>query len=332
MTMRIAILCNDRLALPATAALLASGRVVTVAMPDRTSETRLLVQNLCTERNIPFQVFKKKDFGLQLVNWLHSHQPDVVLVKTFPWKIPAAALSLTTYGFINFHYAPLPAWRGPNPLFWMILNRVPMAGITVHKMDTSYDTGPVLLQLPVPMQADMTIGILGTQLAYAAVDATNFLLQGLITGSLSPVPQDHTQAQWYRRPVAADMVIDWSRMPAVTVQALVNACNPVNKGAATSWKGWCFGITNTSILPASGDAINKTVNAGTIVKLDAVNGLQVICCDGQLIKADVVYCEEGFFAGHRLGLFGLKQYDQLGTGADTPVSAPIQEKLSLLSS
>jgi methionyl-tRNA formyltransferase len=330
MTMRIAILCNDRLALPAIAALLTSGTVVAVAMPARTSETRLLVQGLCAEHQIPFSVFRKKDFGLQLVNWLHSHQPDVVLVKTFPWKIPAAALSLPKHGFINFHYAPLPAWRGPNPLFWMILNRVSMAGVAVHRMDASYDTGPVLLQLPVPMQADMTMGVLGTQLAYAGVDATNFLLQGLAAGSLSAIPQDHTQAQWYRKPVAADLMIDWERMPAPTIQALVNACNPWNKGAATSWKGWRFGITDTTVLPASDATINNTVSAGTIVALDAVNGLQVACCDGQLIRADVIYCEEGFFTGHRLGLFGLKQYDQLGSYADAPVPVSVHEEVSLL--
>jgi methionyl-tRNA formyltransferase len=308
-TMRIAILCNDRIALPATAALVASGMVVAVGMTAGTSETKLLVQRLCTSKNIPFKAFRKNEFGLELVNWLHSHQPDVVLVKTFPWKIPAAALSLPQHGFINFHYAPLPAWRGPNPLFWMVLNRESMAGVTVHRMDASYDTGPVLLQLPVPM-ADMTMGMLCTQLAYAGADATSFLLQGLAKGVLSDIPQDHTQAQWHRRPAAADLIIDWAQMPAATIQALVRACNPWNKGAGTSWKGWSFGITDAMVLPPSGNAINHA--PGTIVVLDAVNGLQIACCDKQLLRVDVAYCEEGFFAGYRLGMFGLKQNDQLG--------------------
>jgi methionyl-tRNA formyltransferase len=178
----------------------------------------------------------------------------------------------------------------------------------------------------------MTMGMLCTQLAYAGLDATGVLLQGLAAGSLTPVPQDHKQAQWYRKPVESDLIIDWDYMPADAVQALVKACNPWNKGAATSWNGWRFGITESTVLPAPGNGTDKTVAPGTIVELDAIRGLQIACCDGLLIRADIVYCEEGFFAGDRLGTFGLKKYDQLGTAIELPAASPVavEEEASLV--
>src|SRR3982750_3554728 len=108
--MRIAILCNDRLALPALDFILSSGMAVAVGMASRASETHSLVKTKCAHAHIPFDGFRKKNFKEDLTAWLDRYAPDVVLVKTFPYLIPAEALMYPKYGFINFHYAPLPAW------------------------------------------------------------------------------------------------------------------------------------------------------------------------------------------------------------------------------
>lgn len=320
---RIAILCNDRVALPALGALLETGRVVAVAMPDHFQEARPVVQQLCAQAGISCCFLTKKYLEQQLTNWLHDHQPGVVLVKTFPWKIPASVLTIPLHGFINFHYAPLPAWRGPAPLFWMIRDRVPMAGITVHKMEVEFDTGPVILQCPLPLLPEFTHGILYTQLAYAGVQVTGQLLQQLEAGTVQAIPQQHSQARWHCRPVAADLVVHWDRQTAPEVHALVKACNPWNKGAATSWNGWTFGITDTSLLPA---AITATVPPGTIVELDPVKGCLVACKQGQLIKVEVMYSEEGFFPGHQLAVFGIKKNDRLCAVAGAPVKVTTEQE------
>ena len=323
---RIAILCNDRLALPALAALLQAGRVAAVAMADGQQESRPLVERMSKDAAVSCTFFERALFEQQLLTWLHEQNPDVVLVKTFPWKIPASALRLPRHGFINFHYAPLPAWRGANPLFWMIRNREPMGGIAVHQMDAAFDTGPVIFQLPVPIQPQITYGIFNTQLAYGGLQATQHLLQLLDAGNINLRPQDNTQGRWHRKPTANDLVIDWSTMKAVEVQALVKACNPWNKGAATNWNGWTFGITEASI-PAMSSASNLL--PGTIVELDAQHGLLIVCGDGQLIKAEVVYCEEGFFTGTQLSMFGLKKQERLGTIATATVRAAAQESANV---
>jgi len=305
--MRIAILCNDRIALPALDFLVSSGLTVAVGMPDRAGETQTLVKNRCVLTSIPFQLISKKTLKDDLLNWMDSNKPDVVFVKTFPWLIPAEVLTIPQYGFINFHYAPLPAWRGSNPLFWMLRNRENMGGVSVHEMSETYDTGPILLEQTVPIHNTVNFGIFYTQLAFAGLQLTQELIRRLQTNQLIKKEQDASMAKWYGHPKAADLLIDWQNMEAEDIIALVKACNPWNKGAGTKWKGWTFGITYASV----GDELQETLAPGTILSLDPVAGFTIACRNKKTVVAEVVYCEEGFYPGYCLSAFGLQKHHQL---------------------
>jgi len=305
--MRIALLCNDRIALPALDYLLSTGELVAAGMPVRLSETQPVVRERCRREQIPFRTFEKKHFEAAIHDWLQQCLPDVVLVKTFPWLIPASVLQLPRHGFINFHYAPLPAWRGSNPLFWMLRNQATMAGVTVHEMTTAYDEGPILLQHSIPIGRNINFGILYTQLAYVGVQLTAQLLTGLQSGTLEKKEQDAAAAAWYSHPQPADLYIKWQSMDAEEINALVKACNPWNKGAAARWKNWTFGITYASVL----EDVPQKLAPGTILSIDSVAGFTIACKDGKALLAEVVYCEEGFYPGYCLSAFGLKQMDRL---------------------
>jgi methionyl-tRNA formyltransferase len=304
--MRIAILCSGRVAIPALEYLIKRGLVVAVAMPEKISETQTLVRHRCRQEGLPFRLFEKKDFNEKIITWLAAHQPDVVLVKTFPFLIPSGALAIPRHGFINFHYAPLPAWRGANPLFWMLRNGERQGGITVHEMNATYDTGDILLGRTIPIGHNINFGILYTQLAHAAVQLTAQLIEQLQTGTLQRKAQDHSKARWYGHPKHDDVFINWQTMEAEEIAGLVRACNPWNKGAATRWKTWTFGITHVSV-------VNSHVIAepGSILSIDANPGFMIACKHAKAIIAEVVYCEEGFFPGYCMSAFGLKKNDQL---------------------
>lgn len=300
--MRIAVLCNDRLGFPAIHQLLPHRLIVAAGTSDRIPETRMILQQLCAQGGIPLQIFTQKNIESQLMAWLEQHKPDVVLVKTFPYKIPAAALLVPKYGFINFHYAPLPEYRGSNPLFWMIRNGIREGGLTVHRMDESFDTGEILLQEKLLIQPDASFGMVIGQLAFSGAAMTARLLQGLHNNSLKPQAQDSSKANWYGRPKAEDLTIRWNTMNASEIRALVNACNPWNKGAIVRFRGWTFAITDASF---SDCTVPQGTAAGTILALDEHHGFVISCKDEKAIRADVVYTEEGYFAGHRLNHFGI---------------------------
>ncbi|WP_276132229.1 methionyl-tRNA formyltransferase [Polluticoccus soli] len=301
--MKLLILCNDRMALPATNRLLQSGIVAGIGMAERESEVHTIVRMLCANYNVSFRQFSKTTFTDDLKEWVSTAAADAVLVKTFPWKIPANVLNVPKQGFINFHYAPLPAYRGPNPLFWMVKDGAKEAGVSVHRMTAEIDEGPILFRSTIPIHTGVTFGMLCSQLGFNGMELTDKVLQALSAGNIAEQKQDVTGTNWYKRPSPADLQIKWSAMDAYAIHRLVNACNPWNKGAAALLNGWMLGLTY--VTPGHLKLENE-ITPGTILAIDEQNGLRIACAGRTEIRVDVIYTEEGFMPGFALANFGVR--------------------------
>ncbi len=292
------------MSLPAINQLIQSRLVVAIAMTDASSEVHLVVQSICNTTQIPMIQLSKTNLAFELKGILIQFQPDTVLVKTFPWKIPAELLTIPKWGFFNFHYAPLPEYKGANPLFWIIKNGDKEGGVTIHRMTENYDEGPIVLKSKFPLQKNTTFGMLTGQLGYNGLELTGQLLMGLQNGSLIEEPQDDTKGFWYNRPEQKDMLVEWSKMNATAVQRLVNACNPWNKGAVARLEnGWMIGITHVTPMV---DSSQSSLRPGTITEINDKDGLCIQCAENTIVKVNIVYTEEGFFPGNVLADFGLK--------------------------
>lgn len=302
--MKLIILCNDRLALPALYQLIQSKLVVAVGMTSAPSEVHLIVEGLCQNAHVPYFKLTRASLALDLRLMITQYRPDAVWVKTFPWKIPDEVLGLPKWGFFNFHYAPLPEFRGPNPLFWMIRDGAREIGVTVHRMTEEYDAGPILVQTRTQADRNSTFGMLISRLGYMGLELSGTLLSGMSAGNLQESPQDIKKGKWYGRPEQKDLWIDWKSMDATSVERLVNACNPWNKGAVAKFdNGWMIGITHAHAVKNTEKNHEKS---GTIVGIDEQRGLLVACAKNTLLCISIVYTEEGFFPGKAMGALGLK--------------------------
>jgi methionyl-tRNA formyltransferase len=87
---------------------------------------------------------------------LGVYQPDALLCVAFPWLIPASALAVPRLGCVNVHPSLLPRWRGPNPIAWTLRVGDPVLGLTYHRMDEHFDTGPILAQGSLPLDDEDT--------------------------------------------------------------------------------------------------------------------------------------------------------------------------------
>jgi methionyl-tRNA formyltransferase len=77
-----------------------------------------------------------------LLAWL---QPTTWLVTAcYPRRVPAWVRNQVQYA-LNIHPSALPAWRGPDPLFYVARGDAEPA-VTLHIMDDDYDTGPIVAQ------------------------------------------------------------------------------------------------------------------------------------------------------------------------------------------
>lgn len=146
-----------------------------------------------------------------LAEWLFQLQPDLVCVACFPWRIPASILAIPTHGFVNLHPSLLPAYRGPAPLFWQLRHGLRHSGVTVHWMDSEFDTGAIVAQEALSLPE----GASGDEIdaLYADIGATLLdkvilaLKQGEIPGQSQPITGSYQP--W---PRVSDFTLDvtWS--------------------------------------------------------------------------------------------------------------------------
>lgn len=148
--------------------------------------------------------------GLPLLGWQYGKEPeiiakmrelapDLVICSCFPWRIPPALLAVARQGWWNLHPSLLPAYRGPDPLYWQQRARETATGVSLHLMDEGFDTGPILGRRPVKLPlADLyeSEQILGAEAGRLVVHA----LQQLMAGQLVAQAQDESQASYQSLP------------------------------------------------------------------------------------------------------------------------------------
>ncbi|MBO8186629.1 methionyl-tRNA formyltransferase [Streptomyces spirodelae] len=146
--------------------------------------------------------------GLALA--LRSYRLDLLIVFGFAWKLPPSVLALPRLGVLNIHVSMLPKYRGPAPLLWAIRNGDPSSGITIHRMDSGFDTGNILAQQDGIRLAD---DISWTTYCAEAMPVVRELLRTSLDRAVAGdqgEPQDHSRASYAGFMEAAFSVIRWS--------------------------------------------------------------------------------------------------------------------------
>ena len=96
-------------------------------------------------------------FGEALLEALRAHRVDFVALAGYLRHIPPAVVGAFRERMLNVHPSLLPAFGGPG-FYGMRVHRaaleagVRVSGCTVHLVDEHYDTGPIVLQAPVPVE------------------------------------------------------------------------------------------------------------------------------------------------------------------------------------
>ena len=124
---------------------------------------------------------------------LRNHAPDVLVVVAFR-ILPPAVYETARLGAFNLHGSLLPAYRGAAPIHHAVLNGDQETGVTTFLLQREVDAGEVLLQAPLSIGADETTGSVYTRMMHLGGQVVVQTLEGLVKGSLDPVPQDAAHA------------------------------------------------------------------------------------------------------------------------------------------
>jgi methionyl-tRNA formyltransferase len=119
---------------------------------------------------------------------LRDLQPDLGLSIYFGTILRPELLELFPSGVVNLHPSFLPYNRGANPNVWSIIDGTP-AGVTLHTIDNGIDTGDIIAQEQVCVEAVDTGATLYRKLEQAAIGLFQRAWPQLAAGAASRMPQ-----------------------------------------------------------------------------------------------------------------------------------------------
>jgi methionyl-tRNA formyltransferase len=191
-------------------------------------------------------------------------EPDLIVCSGFNWLIPREVLELPRFGAINLHPSLLPRYRGPIPVSWALRNADAEIGLTIHRMDDNFDTGPILAQGSAPLPEDVDDWpTLGPTLHSIAAQIMAGALERLAARDPGD-PQDEASAS-YAGPFEEDYVwVDWTK-PAREIYDQVRAwrfsATPATngqRGPLAELDGETIRILKASLSPADEARLVKT--------------------------------------------------------------------------
>jgi methionyl-tRNA formyltransferase len=199
---------------------------------------------------------------------LEEWRPDVLVVVAYGQILPPEVLKLPRLGCVNIHASLLPRWRGAAPIQRAILAGDRETGVTIMQMDEGLDTGPILLQRSLPIEATSTAATLHDRLAALGAEALLEALEGLERGDLVPRPQPAEGVTYAAKLEKSEALIDWSRT-ADEIERQVRAFDPWPV-AETRFEGEQLRIHAAHAV--RGEEVAPDVAPGTIVavKPDAI--------------------------------------------------------------
>jgi methionyl-tRNA formyltransferase len=124
---------------------------------------------------------------------LRAAAPDVLVVAAYGLILPQAVLDLpaglpqrdgTRLTALNIHGSLLPRWRGAAPVARAIEAGDAVTGITIMQMEAGLDTGPMLLDAPLPIAPTHTAATLTAALADLGADLIVRALDAAAAGTL----------------------------------------------------------------------------------------------------------------------------------------------------
>jgi methionyl-tRNA formyltransferase len=167
--------------------------------------------------------------------YFRSAAPDVVVIIAYGQIIPARLVAVPRLGWINLHGSLLPKYRGAAPIHWAIASGETRTGLTTMQIDAGLDTGPTLLKHETEIASDETAPQLYARLAEAGAPLMVATLRGLERGTITPIPQDNSQATLAPPLKKEDGRIDWS-LPAQKIYNRIRGFQPW-PGAFTQFRG-----------------------------------------------------------------------------------------------
>jgi len=276
--------------------------VAVYCAPDKEGRPLDPIKEFALEKGLPIYQpgsYKNPEVWEQMA----SHESDLCVMAYVLLFVPEEALNLPKFGSIQYHPSLLPWHKGPSSINWPIIMGRKKTGLSIFWPDNGLDTGPILLQKEVEIEADDTLGsVYFNKLYPLGVEAMMESIELVRDGNAPREVQDADDGSyegWCRK---EDVQIDWNK-PCGEVYNLIRGANP-QPGAWTTFNGAEVKIFDSRIADGSGPAgsVLAVDDAGVLVATaeGAIRIMKVRADAGKLAAAEYASAA-GLEVGSTLG-------------------------------
>ncbi len=224
------------------------------------------VAELALARGI--NLIKANKVDQHVLDEIALNKVDLAIVVAYGVILREDALRSIAGGWFNVHFSILPRWRGAAPVQRALQQGEVETGVTLFRIDTGLDTGPIVSTVPTLIQPDENAGELLARLSQLAITLLNAELPKIYASSHDLTNQvgDITLAPKTSREEAK---INFSS-EALKISNLVRAMNPEPMS-------WCvFNDEPMRVLRARD--IAGHVSVGEIGEVSLVSDKVIVVC------------------------------------------------------
>jgi len=140
-----------------------AGRLLADVRALASNRTSAGALKIAERRNIPALVLSRKDFSSdemfdqEILDFFRKNEVDFVVLAGYLRLLTAVLIQPYKNRILNIHPALLPSFGGKGMFGHHVHEAVldygcKVSGVTVHLVDETYDSGPIILQRCVPVQ------------------------------------------------------------------------------------------------------------------------------------------------------------------------------------
>ena len=231
MALRLIFAGTPEFAVPSLRAAAERGEVVAVyTQPDRPAGRGRVAQASAVKMaalELGLPVFQPENFkASEALEALQSHQADLMVVVAYGLILPTLVLNTPRLGCWNVHASLLPRWRGAAPIQRAIEAGDKKTGVCLMQMEKGLDTGPLLLQMHIPIAANETGGSLHDKLSHLGAEVlSDGLKLARIGMHFQAVAQIETGMTYAKKIEKSEAILDW-QLSAQALENKIRAFNP----------------------------------------------------------------------------------------------------------
>ena len=162
------------------------------------------------------------------------HEPEIVVGQSYDFLVVASygqilsreILESPRVAALNVHGSLLPMYRGASPIQAALLNGDRVTGISLQRMVSKLDAGPVYSFSEVAIRPDHDASLLREEMAILGAEMVAQSLPGILDGSIEALEQDEKMVSYSPKIDRESGKIDWANETAIQILNKLKAYTP----------------------------------------------------------------------------------------------------------